>query len=88
MGFGRGVSLQLGAHDTIGFTFCYHAPDNTETYTDTITLTYNDASGSRQNTRIVAAAATDTTPPDGALELLAARISLTSWMKATIPVRQ
>ena len=63
------VPFTLGAHDTTYLTFCYHAPDNTETYTDTITLTYNDASGSRHNTRIVAAAATDTTTPDGELEL-------------------
>jgi hypothetical protein len=64
------VPFTLGAHDTTNLTFCYHAPDNTETYTDTVIVTYNDANGSQwSDQRVVSATAVDTTPPDGELEL-------------------
>ncbi len=56
----------MTAHDTTYLTFCYHAPDNTETYYDTLTIRYNDADGDdRYDTRVVSATATDTTTPDG-----------------------
>jgi Secretion system C-terminal sorting domain len=56
----------MTAGDTTYLTFCYHAPANTETYSDTLTIRYNDASSDdRYDTRIVSATATDTTTPDG-----------------------
>ncbi len=58
----------LGAHDTATWTFCFHAPDNTNTYADTITVHYEDASGQHWfDSRFLVAHATDTTPPDGEL---------------------
>ncbi len=52
------VPFTLGAHDTTYLTFCYHAPDNTETYTDTVLVSYSDASGSQWlDSRIVSATA-------------------------------
>jgi hypothetical protein len=64
------LPFTIGAHDTTYLTFCYDAPDNTETYTDTIIVTYNDANGAQWNDqRIVTATAVDTTPPDGPLDL-------------------
>ncbi len=64
------IPFTIAAHDSTTLTFCYHAPDNTETYTDTINFIYSDASGSGwDDSRVVAAAAIDTTPPDGELDL-------------------
>ena len=64
------LPFTIGAHDTTTQTFCYDAPDNTNTYIDTLTVRYHDASGSGWfDTRIVYATATDTTPPDAPLDL-------------------
>ncbi|HEY3875623.1 MAG TPA: choice-of-anchor D domain-containing protein [Candidatus Kapabacteria bacterium] len=62
------IPYTLGAHDTVFWSYCFDAPQNTETYTDTIVIDYHDAASlTRHVTRIVSARATDTTPPDGEL---------------------
>ncbi len=64
------VPFTIGAHDTVWQTFCYHAPDNTNTNLNTLIVTYNDANGAGWfDTRVISETAVDTTPPDGALEL-------------------
>ena len=62
------LPLTIPAHDTVYWTFCFHAPNNTTSYLDTFVVHYHDsASQSRSISRIVMAHATDTTPPDGEL---------------------
>ena len=58
-------------HDTISWSFCFHAPNDTLYYIDTFYVHYKDASSaSRLVTRMVYARATDTTSPDGALQVV------------------
>jgi hypothetical protein len=58
----------LAAHDTLYWSFCFHAPNDTLVHLDTITIHYRDAaSSSRSLTRVVYAKAVDTTHPDAAL---------------------
>src|SRR5581483_12020270 len=63
------LPLVLGAHDTLFWDFCFHAPQNTNQYTDTFTVKYRDAySSTRSIWRFVTGKAVDTTPPDNALK--------------------
>lgn len=64
------VPFTIGAHDTVWQTFCYHAPDNTNSNFDTLIVTYNDANGAGWfDTRVISETAVDTAPPDGPLNL-------------------
>jgi Secretion system C-terminal sorting domain len=64
------LPLTLGAHDTLFWTYCFHAPNDTNLYYDSIMVQYHDASSqTRYIVRIVEAKATDTTPPDAPLDL-------------------
>ena len=60
----------LGPHDTTYFTFCYHAPDNTNLNIDTVSIAYRNGTSSLSSSRIVEAIATDTTPPDAELHAI------------------
>jgi hypothetical protein len=62
------LPFTVGSQDTTFWTYCFHAPDNADTYTDTLTIHYHDAaSQSRYDTRIVSGKAY--VPEDGALNL-------------------
>ena len=58
----------MASHDTVNWSFCFHAPNDTNIYVDTLHVVYHDAyNQTRYITRIVYARAVDTTSPDGAL---------------------
>ena len=68
---GISIPLTMPSHDTLFWDFCFHAPQNTNQYTDTFVIRYHDsASQTRYISRIVYAKAIDTTPPDGILSAL------------------
>ncbi len=70
----------MHSHDTINWSFCFHAPNDTSIHMDTLTVRYNDAySHTRYFTRFVYGRAIDTTTPDVAL------IAIGPYWTATIP---
>jgi len=52
------LPLIMPAHDTVSWTFCFNAPNNTNAYTDTFVIYYHDSSSqTRSTSRVVSAAA-------------------------------
>jgi len=61
------LPITMPSHDTVTWTFCFNAPYNTNTYTDTFVVYYRDsASQTRYTTRVISAAAV--APSDGELQ--------------------
>ncbi len=61
------LPITMPSHDTVTWTFCFNAPNNTNTYTDTFLVYYHDsASQTRYTSRIIQAAAV--VPSDGELQ--------------------
>ena len=52
--------MTIGSHDTDNWTFCFHAPNDTNLNIDTFVVIYRDAYGSERHvTRVIEATATD-----------------------------
>jgi hypothetical protein len=62
----------LNSHDTLGVTFCFHAPHDTLYHIDTLTIYYRDAmSATRSITRVFYARATHSTSSSSDAEISA-----------------